>query len=193
MTIMRVSLVGTSLSEQQKESMANRLIEAFATVEVGHAAPAVRNGFLVLFESLGRTDLWMGQRPMAEATESGKAAVVSVHVMAGPWNAEMKSELFAKIEEVVRDVAEMPREGAGTDVWMTIVEVPEPRASPRCSRPGRSVLRPRSAPPRPRSRRPPTRCRRRCRPRARRAPRCRRGRFAGGCRAPRWWLPRRRP
>ena len=125
MTIMRVSLVGTSLSEPQKEAMANQLIEAFATVEVGHAAPAVRNGFLVLFEPLGRTDLWMGQRPMADATESGRAAVVSVQVMAGPWNAEMKSELFAKIEDVVRDAAEMPREGAGADVWMTIVEVPE--------------------------------------------------------------------
>ena len=125
MTIMRVSLVGVSLSDQQKETMANRLIEAFAMVEVGHAAPAVRNGFLVLFEPLGRTDLWMGQRPMAEAAESGKATVVAVQVMAGPWNAEMKSELFAKIEEVVRGVAEMPREGAGADFWMTIVEVPE--------------------------------------------------------------------
>ncbi len=125
MTIMRVSLVGTALSEQQKETMANRLIEAFALVEVGHAAPAVRNGFLVLFEQLGRTDLWMGERPMADTTESGRAAVVSAHVMAGPWNAEMKSELFEKIEEVVRDVGEIPREGAGSNFWMTFVEVPE--------------------------------------------------------------------
>lgn len=34
MTIMRVSLVGCTLSDQQKEKMANRLIEAFAQVEV---------------------------------------------------------------------------------------------------------------------------------------------------------------
>lgn len=125
MTIMRVSLVGTSLTKPQKEAMAKRLIEAFATVEVGHTAPAVKNGFLVLFEELGRTDLWMGERPMADGTGSGKAAVVSTQVMAGPWNAEMKSELFAKIEQVVREIAEMPKEGSGSDFWMTIVEVPE--------------------------------------------------------------------
>ncbi len=125
MTIMRVSLVGSSLSEKQKETMANRLIEAFAQVEVGHAAPEVKNGFLVLFEQLGRTDLWMGQRPMADATESGKAAVVSAHVMAGPWNPAMKGELFAAIEGVVREVAEMPRVGNGSDFWMTFVEIPE--------------------------------------------------------------------
>ena len=56
MTIMRVSLVGTTLSDQQKETMANRLIEAFAKIEVGHAAPEVKNGFLVQFEQLARTD-----------------------------------------------------------------------------------------------------------------------------------------
>lgn len=44
--------------------MANRLIEAFAKVEIGHAAPAVKNDFLVLFEPLGRTDPWMGEQPM---------------------------------------------------------------------------------------------------------------------------------
>ena len=37
----------------------------------------------------------------------------------------MKGQLFDKIEEVVREVAEMPREGAGSNFWMTIVEVPE--------------------------------------------------------------------
>ena len=66
-----------------------------------------------------------GARPMADATESGKAAVVSAQGMAGPWNAAMKSELFVKIEEVVRRIGEMPRKGAGADFWMTIVEVPE--------------------------------------------------------------------
>jgi hypothetical protein len=30
---------------------------------------------------------------MAEATPSGKAAVVSAHVMAGPWSNEMKSDM----------------------------------------------------------------------------------------------------
>jgi phenylpyruvate tautomerase PptA (4-oxalocrotonate tautomerase family) len=125
LTIMRVSLVGASLSEHQKETMAKRLIEVFAKVEVGHAEPAVKNGFLVQFEELGRTDLWMGERPMADSSSSGKAAVISAHVMAGPWNPEMKSDLFAGIEAVVRDVADMPKEGAGANFWMTFVEVPE--------------------------------------------------------------------
>ena len=80
---------------------------------------------VVQFEKLERTDLWMGERPMADAGVSGKAAVVSAHVMAGPWNPEMKSELFADIEEIVRDVAEMPKERGGTNLWMTFVEVPE--------------------------------------------------------------------
>lgn len=46
-------------------------------------------------------------------------------MIAGPWTNEMKSELFDRIEVVVRDVAEMPKEGVGADFWMTIVEVPD--------------------------------------------------------------------
>ena len=46
-------------------------------------------------------------------------------VMAGPWNREMKRDLFARTEEVVRDVADMPKEDAGSNFWMTFVEVPE--------------------------------------------------------------------
>ena len=63
MTIMRVSLVGPTLTDSQKEIMSNRLIDAFARVEVGREAPEVRSGFLVHFEQVARTDLWMGQRP----------------------------------------------------------------------------------------------------------------------------------
>jgi phenylpyruvate tautomerase PptA (4-oxalocrotonate tautomerase family) len=125
MTIMRVSLVGTELSRSQKESLANRLIEAFALVEVGRDTPEIRNGFLVRFEEIASEDLWMGQRPMAEATPSGKAALIETHVMAGPWNEEMKADLFARLEEIVRDVAGMPRSSGGADFWMTFVEVPE--------------------------------------------------------------------
>lgn len=125
MTIMRVSLSGTTLSDAQKEVLAARLIDAFAAIEVGHAAPEVEAGFVVLFETLERTDLWMGKRPMADATASGRAAIVSAQVMAGPWNDEMKRDLFRTIEGVVRDAAEIPKEGNGANFWMTIVEVPE--------------------------------------------------------------------
>lgn len=45
MTIMRVSLVGSDLSETEKQSLAARLIGAFAEVEVGRDAPEVRGDF----------------------------------------------------------------------------------------------------------------------------------------------------
>ncbi len=125
MTIMRVSLAEIALSESQKAQMASRLIDAFSLIEVGRAAPEVKKGFLVLFEALGRTDLWMGDHPMVDATQSGKAAVVTAQVMAGPWTPGMKSELFASVETIVREIADMPRETGGMNFWMTIVEVPE--------------------------------------------------------------------
>jgi phenylpyruvate tautomerase PptA (4-oxalocrotonate tautomerase family) len=120
---MRVSLVGAQLSEPEKESLAKRLIGAFAEVEVGRDTPAVRSGFLVHFEQVAERDLFMGDRRMSDA--SGKAAVVTTQVMAGPWTPAMKAEVFRRIEEIVRDATDMPKSGAGADFWMTITEVPE--------------------------------------------------------------------
>lgn len=40
MTIMRVSLVETPLSAEQKQRFASRLIETFAKVEVGQESPS---------------------------------------------------------------------------------------------------------------------------------------------------------
>ena len=125
MTIMRVSLAGTPLSELEKQELAKRLIGAFAEVEVGRDSPQIREGFVVHFESLDPSDLWMGERPMVDAGSSGRAALITTQVMAGPWNDAMKSELFERIEEIVREVARMPRAGNGADLWMTFVEVPE--------------------------------------------------------------------
>ncbi len=122
---MRVTLAGTSLSADEKETLANRLIEAFAEVEVGRDSPEIRNGFGVHLDEVGTQDLWMGQRPMVEGGNSGKAALVNAQVMAGPWNPEMKQELMERLDEIVRDVAGIPRSGAGADVWITFVEVPE--------------------------------------------------------------------
>jgi hypothetical protein len=51
--------------------------------------------------------------------------MIDTRVMAGPWNDAMKARLFERLEPIVREVAEMPKEGAGADFWMTIVEVPE--------------------------------------------------------------------
>jgi phenylpyruvate tautomerase PptA (4-oxalocrotonate tautomerase family) len=124
-TIMRVSLAGAPLEADQKRELAERLIGAFAEVEVGRDSPQIREGFVVHFEALAASDLWMGGRPMIEAGSSGRAAIVTTQVMAGPWNDAMKAALFARIEQAVRDVAQMPRAGSGADLWMTFVEVPE--------------------------------------------------------------------
>ena len=64
---MRVSLVGAELSESEKESLARRLIGAFAEVEVGHDTPAVRSGFLVHFERVAETDLFLGDQRMSDS------------------------------------------------------------------------------------------------------------------------------
>ena len=125
MTIMRVGIAGAELSRERKQELARRLIDAFCAVEVGDDVEAARVGFMVRFESLAADDVWVGDRPMIEAGPSGRAAVVQAQVMAGPWNAEMKAELFARLEEAVREVVDMPKRGAGSDFWMTFVEVPE--------------------------------------------------------------------
>lgn len=125
MTIMRVSLVGSPLDAEASQAFATALIDAFAEVEVGTTSPEIRQGFLVQLEHVSATDLYMGDRPMAAASEAGKCAVVTTQVMAGPWNAAMKRELFSRIEAVVRAATGMPRRGNGADFWMTCVEVPE--------------------------------------------------------------------
>jgi len=125
MTILRVTLAGVVLEAEQKAALARRLIENFAEVEVGHAAPAVRNGFVVQIQHAAVDDVFMGDAPMAGAGPASRCALVSAHVMAGPWNDAMKAELFERIDRVVREAAGMPREGAGSDVWITFVEVPE--------------------------------------------------------------------
>ncbi len=125
MTIMRVSLVGASLTSEKKQHLAGRLISAFSLVEVGQDAPAAHAGFLVHFEDVAPDDLYMGGQPMADAGDSGRAAVVTAQVMAGPWTDEMKAQLFRDIEGVIREEIDMPRNEPGADFWMTITEVPE--------------------------------------------------------------------
>ena len=125
MTIMRVSYVGAQLAVEKKQELASRLIEAFARVEVGQSNPAVHGGFLVHFEAVDATDLYVGDAPMAKASEVGRSVLVTTQVMAGPWTDEMKSEIFGEVETVLRDALDMPRKEPGSDFWMTITEVPE--------------------------------------------------------------------
>jgi len=125
MTVLRVTLAGTDLSAPRKQELARRLIDAFAEIEVGRSSPEIRAGFVVHIEQVPPGDLWMGDRPMVESGAAGRVAIVSARVMAGPWSRAMKSQLFARLEAIVREVAEMPVQGAGADFWMTIVEVPE--------------------------------------------------------------------
>lgn len=100
-------------------------MDAFAEVEAGSTSAGIRQGFVVHFDEVGAGDVFMGDAPMVEAGESGRAVIVDARVMAGPWNDDMKAELFEELEAILRDAAEMPKTGAGADIWMTIVEVPE--------------------------------------------------------------------
>ncbi len=124
MTIMRVTLAGTRLEAHEKAKAARRLIDAFAEVEVGNTSPAIRAGFVVHFDEVDPEDLYMGDQPMVAASETGRAAIVDTRVMAGPWNDAMKTELFEKIETIVRDVAGMPRRGAGAEFGRPTVAGP---------------------------------------------------------------------
>ena len=56
---------------------------------------------------------------------SGKAVVITAQVMAGPWNAAMKEELFARLDKAVREILEIPRSDSDFNVWITITEIPE--------------------------------------------------------------------
>lgn len=125
MTIMRVAVAGAELSGASKQELTRRLIDAFCAVEVGRDVAAARVGFMVRYEALAIDDLWVGDRPMVEAGSSGRAAVIQAQVMAGPWIPEMKAELFERLERAVREVLDMPKQGPGSDFWMTFVEVPE--------------------------------------------------------------------
>ena len=124
MTAINVAMTGAPLLGAEKAQIAERITEAFALVEVGADSPLIRQGFMVQFESLGPDDLWLGGKPATEIRDSGRAALITVRVMAGPWNDEMKAELFERVDGILRDVAHMPREGNGQDIWMTFLEVP---------------------------------------------------------------------
>jgi hypothetical protein len=106
--------------EETESSAAVCVLAHFDLLHPGPGGPASHTPI-----SVGSDDLWLGDRPMVEAGPSGRAAVIQAQVMAGPWTNAMKADLFARLESAVRDVVEMPKRGAGSDFWMTFVEVPE--------------------------------------------------------------------
>ena len=125
MTIMRVSIAGITLQPAIKANLAKRLIEAFATVEVGQFSEAIAAGFTLQLEEVETDSLWMGLKPAIETHPSAKAVVIDARVMAGPWNAAMKEELFASLDTVVREVLEIPTSDPGTNIWITLSEIPK--------------------------------------------------------------------
>jgi phenylpyruvate tautomerase PptA (4-oxalocrotonate tautomerase family) len=125
MTIVRVDLIGTSLDKEAKAELARRVISAFCEIEVGRDIAAAHGGFVVHVAEASEDGVFMGDAPMVEASAAGKAAVVTMQVMAGPWTDEMKSDIFRRLEMVVRESTAMPRQGLGADIWMTITEIPE--------------------------------------------------------------------
>ncbi|MDG2027762.1 MAG: hypothetical protein P8J50_11680 [Acidimicrobiales bacterium] len=125
MTITRVSLVGFTLTGDEKQALAADLIARFSEVEVGNTDPAAHVGFLVQFESLAADDAYVGPAPMVDSGDGSRAVVVTTQVMAGPWNDEMKTDVFAYLQREIRRHCDMPETGSGGDLWMTITETPE--------------------------------------------------------------------
>ena len=113
MTTINIAYSGAPLAPSQKSELVSRVTEAFVMEEVGRDSPAIRRGFMTSFTHLG------------DVHRAHRCIQLTVRVMAGPWNAAMKSALFAKVEDILREVADMPRQGTGDDIWMTFVEVPE--------------------------------------------------------------------
>ncbi|MBI5606634.1 MAG: hypothetical protein HY879_25160 [Deltaproteobacteria bacterium] len=123
MTIIRVSLVGMTLDSVTKSNLAKRLIEEFATVEVGRFSEPIAAGFTLQLEEVGADNLWMGLKPAVQSHPSGKAVVISAQVMAGPWNAAMKEELFARLDAAVREILKIPKTDSDSNIWMTVTEI----------------------------------------------------------------------
>jgi phenylpyruvate tautomerase PptA (4-oxalocrotonate tautomerase family) len=125
MTIIRAGVAGMRLDPPVKANLAKRLITEFAGVEVGHFSEPVAAGFTVQIDEIAPDSLWIGLKPAVEIHKSGKAVIISAQVMAGPWNAAMKEELFARLDAGVREVLEIPPGGSGFNVWITITEIEE--------------------------------------------------------------------
>ena len=125
MTMVRVTTVGVDLTTDQKASIADGVTGAFAAVEVGNDSDLIRKGFTVLFESLASDDMWLGANAAATLSPANRAALITVRVMAGPWTDPMKTELFERVERIVREVGEIPRGDDGSGIWMTLIEVPD--------------------------------------------------------------------
>ena len=125
MTAINLALAGPSISREQKSALVDRITDAFSQVEVGNDSPMIRAGFSIKFEHIEDDDLWIGTQPAVSASPSNRAAIVTVRVMAGPWTNAMKAELFERVETILRETIDMPKEGSGADFWMTILEVPE--------------------------------------------------------------------
>jgi phenylpyruvate tautomerase PptA (4-oxalocrotonate tautomerase family) len=124
MTIMRVSTAGIELQPDTRANLAKRLIKEFATVEVGYFSETIAAGFTVLIEDIETDNVWMGLFPV-HIHPSGKAVVITAQVMAGPWTNEMKKAIVSNLDKAVREVLEIESTGAGTNVWITITEIPE--------------------------------------------------------------------
>jgi phenylpyruvate tautomerase PptA (4-oxalocrotonate tautomerase family) len=124
MTIMRVGMAGVKLDTTSKGNLVKRLIEEFAAVEVGQYSEPIAAGYTVQMEEIEPDNLWMGLKPAVETHPAAKAVVITAYVMAGPWNAVMKKELFSRLDGVIRDVLAIPRGDSSANVWITVTEIP---------------------------------------------------------------------
>lgn len=121
MTILDVRTTGIDLDAATKERIAGRMVAAFAEVEVGHDDPSAHAGFMVLFDSVADDDMYIGGRRAGVASGTGRGCVVRAQVMAGPWDEDLRKAAVAAVGSVLTDELGL----SGTELWMTLTEIPE--------------------------------------------------------------------
>lgn len=123
MTAININIAGDPLTREEKARIADRMSEAFAQVEVGNDSPMIRSGIMTHFEEVGTDNLWVGANPIAAPGPSNRSALISIRVMAGPWNANMKQDLIGRLNKILREEAGLVQSETGGHVWNTFVEV----------------------------------------------------------------------
>lgn len=125
MTAITIAIAGTPVSTKSKRNMCSLINDAFLNNEVGIHNEQLRRGIITKFETLDAEDIWVGIDTVADKSELSRAVLVTIRVMAGPWNTSMKMKLIKDIDDIIRNELEIPLEKSSDDIWTTFVEVPE--------------------------------------------------------------------
>ncbi len=122
MTMVRVTSLAGALGDDDREKLGERLTNAVLEVETGKDTPEARAGVMVQFEELPAGHWFHGGRAAEDLYEKNGIFWVTATVMEGPWTAELKADLVARLAGGLRDVAGPAEKQA---VWITVHEVPD--------------------------------------------------------------------